>query len=63
MDIRPELFGSHRLLDCGSWVISPPLSLSYLGPAFLESHETKELEPRHSTWESFSLAKGLVKSQ
>ena len=48
VDKRPELFGSRRLLDCGSWVISPPLSLGYLGPGFPESHETKEFQAGHS---------------
>lgn len=63
VDMSPELFGSHKLLDCGSWLISLPFSLGYLGPGFSESHETKELEAGHSAWTSFSLAKGLVKSQ
>lgn len=63
VDMRPELFGSHRLLDCGFWVTSPPFSLGYLGPGFPESHETKELEAGHSAWTISSLAKGLVKSQ
>lgn len=50
--MRPELFGSHRLLDYSSWVTLPPFELGYLGPGFPESHGTKELAAGHAAWTS-----------